>query len=236
MDQYQELYGRQAQVRWVAQATSTEKAEFLRKVYLHVAGALGLFLVLETILQAMPFAEDMARALSNWFLLLIVGFWIIGWISNRWVTPGLPLSQQYLGLALFTVAEAVIFMPLIAYVRLYEDKNVLPTAGLLTLALGTGLTFIALDTRTDFSILRSALALGFPVALGLIVASLLFGVGLGAWFSLLMIGLASASILYKTDQITKSSRTDGYVSAALALFASFMLLLWYVIRLLASRR
>ena len=54
--------------------------------------------------------------------------------------------------------------------------------------------------------------------------------------SLLMIGLAGASILYKTDEITKTSRTDSYVSAALALFASFMLLLWYVIRLLSSRR
>ena len=99
-----------------------------------------------------------------------------------------------------------------------------------------GLTLVALDSRTDFSILRGALFIMMPVAFGLIVASILFGIGLGAWFSLLMIGLAAASILYKTNEITRTSRTDGYVSAALALFASFMLLLWYVIRLLSSRR
>jgi FtsH-binding integral membrane protein len=229
-------YAAPAQARWIAHVSEAEKVAFLRKVYLHVAGAVGLFLVLETALQAMPFAERIARDMSNVWLLVILGFWVVGWIANKWTRPGLPLAQQYLGLGLYTAAEAVIFMPLIAYVRLYQDSDVLPTAAMITLALAVGLSFIALDSRTEFSMLRGALAIGFPVALGLIIASILFGVGLGTWFSLLMIGLAAAAILYKTDQITRASRTDGYVSASLALFASFMLLLWYVIRLLSARR
>ena len=235
MEQYESSY----QARWVAQTTAAERAEFLRRVYQHVAGALAVFVVIEAILQAMPFALDVAETMTGsggaW-LLVIGAFWVVGMIADRWTAPGLPLSQQYLGLGLFVLAEAIIFLPLIAYVRLYEDDNVLPTAGILTAAMVVGLSLIAIDTRTDFSMLRGVLLVLGPVGLGLILASVLFGVGLGTWFSLLMIGLASASILYKTDQITKTSRTDGYVSAALALFASIMLLLWYVIRLLSSRR
>ena len=189
-----------------------------------------------TVTTTKSFSTTVAEQMSGAWLLVILGFWVASWIAARWTMPGLPLSQQYMGLGLYVVAEAVIFMPLIAYVRVYEDKNVLPTAGVLTAALAVGLSLIALDPRTDFSILRGALFIIGPVALGLIIASILFGVGLGGWFSLLMIGFAGASILYKTDQISKTSRTDGYVSAALALFGSFMLLLWYVIRLLSSRR
>ena len=232
MEQYRSMYPAQS----VAQVGAEERSAFLRRVYQHVAGALALFIILEALLQAMPFSTTVAEQMSGAWLLVILGFWAVGWISARWTMPGLPLSQQYLGLGLFVVAEAVIFMPLIAYVRLYQDPNVLPTAGVLTATLVVGLTLIALDSRTDFSLLRGALFIMMPVAFGLIIASILFGMGLGAWFSLLMIGLAGASILYKTDEISKTSRTDGYVSAALALFASFMLLLWYVIRLLSARR
>jgi FtsH-binding integral membrane protein len=220
----------------VSSVTAEERTAFLKKVYLHLAAAVGLFLVLQTMLQAMPFAERMARTMSNAWLLVILGFWVVGWISSRWTAPGLPISQQYLGLGLFTVAQAIIFMPIIAYIRLYEDPNILPTAGLLTLCLAGGLTLVAMDSRTDFSFLRGALWIVGMVAFGLIISAILFGVALGGWFTLLMIGFASASILYKTDEITKTSRTDGYVSAALALFSSLMLLLWYVLRLLMARR
>ena len=237
MDQYG--YQSSARPVFVDRATAQERAEFLRRVYQHVAGALAVFIVLEAILQAMPFSLDVAEAMTRGggtWLLVIGAFWVVGFIADRWTSPGLPLSQQYLGLGLFVVAEAIIFLPLIAYVRLYQDDNVLPTAGIITGALVLGLSMIALDSRTDFSMLRGAIFIVGAVGFGFILASILFGVGLGTWFSLLMIGLASASILYKTDQITKTSRTDGYVSAALALFASIMLLLWYVIRLLSSRR
>jgi FtsH-binding integral membrane protein len=216
--------------------SAQERTDFLRRVYQHVAGALAAFIVIEAILQQLPLATTVAERMSGAWLLVIFGFWVVSWIAGRWTQPGLPLSQQYLGLGLFVLAEAVIFMPLIAYVRLYEDSNVLPTAGVLTAALTVGLSLIAIDPRTDFSMLRGAIFIVGSVGFGLIIASLLFGVGLGGWFSLLMIGLAGASILYKTDEISRTSRTDGYVSAALALFGSIMLLLWYVIRLLSSRR
>jgi FtsH-binding integral membrane protein len=235
MQDYQGYAGL-TQPQAVATAPPAVRAEFMRKVYFHIAGALALFLVLEGILQAMPFAERMVNTMNNVWLIVILGMTVVGWISSRWTLPGLPLSQQYLGLGLYTLGQAVIFMPIIAYIRFYQDDSVLVTGALITAGLVVGLSLIAIDPRTDFSMLRGALFIGFPVAFGLIIAAILFGFGLGTWFTLAMIGLASASILYQTDQIMKRSRTDAYVSAALGLFSSIMLLLWYVLRLLSARR
>ena len=50
------------------------------------------------------------------------------------------------------------------------------------------------------------------------------------------IGLAGASILYQTQTIMKQYPTWAYVGAAVQLFGSLMLLFWYVLRLLSSRR
>ena len=98
-----------------------------------------------------------------------------------------------------------------------------------------GLTFVVFSTKADFSFLRSILAIGFFVAIGAIVAGMLFDFDLGLWFSIGMIVLASGSILYNTHQIKNQFGTNQYIAAALSLFASLMLLFWYVLRLLMSR-
>ncbi len=235
MQQYQDYAGTAAP-QAVATAPPAVRAEFMRKVYLHIAGALVLFMVLEAFLQSLPFAERMVNTMNNVWLLVIIGMTAVGWIASKWTMPGLPLSQQYLGLVLYTIGQAIIFMPLIAYIRFYEDDNILVTGGLITLGLVAGLSLIGIDGRTSFSWMRAIIMIAFPVSFGLVIASILFGFGLGTWFSLAMIVLASGSILYQTDQIFKRSRTDAYVSAALGLFSSIMLLLWYVLRLMAARR
>jgi FtsH-binding integral membrane protein len=81
-----------------------------------------------------------------------------------------------------------------------------------------------------------AIGFGFA-AFGLILVSFIFpGLELGAWFSIAMIVLASGFILYDTSNVLHRYRTDQAFGAALALFASVMLLLWYVIRLLMAAR
>ena len=62
--------------------------------------------------------------------------------------------------------------------------------------------------------------------------SLLFDYHLGIWFSVDMIAIAGASILYDTSQILHHYSSDQYVGAALELFASIALLFWYILRLL----
>ena len=67
----------------------------------------------------------------------------------------------------------------------------------------------------------------------------MFGFTLGLIFSFLMVGLASAAILYDTSKIMHHYSKNQYVAASLELFASVALLFWYILRILiqfSSRR
>ena len=77
---------------------------------------------------------------------------------------------------------------------------------------------------------------GGMCSLLLIGAALLFGFELGVWFSLAMIALAGASILYQTQTVMRRYPEEAYVGAAVQLFASVMLLFWYVLRLVSQFR
>ena len=68
------------------------------------------------------------------------------------------------------------------------------------------------------------------MALGVIVASILFGFSLGLFFVGLMILFAGGAILYNTSNIMHHYHTDQHVAASLALFASVALLFWYVLQ------
>ena len=85
-----------------------------------------------------------------------------------------------MGLGLYVLLEAVIFMPIIFLAMYFTDGTaILSQAGIITLALFGGLTAVVFLTRVDFSFLRSILVIGGFVALGLIVAGAIFGFDLG---------------------------------------------------------
>ena len=86
------------------------------------------------------------------------------------------------------------------------------------------------------SFLRGILMWGGILALVLIVGGTIFGFNLGTYFSVAMVGLAGASILYDTSNVLHHYPEDRYVGAALELFASVAMMLWYVLRLFLSRR
>src|SRR5690606_31390657 len=137
---------------------------------------------------------------------------------------------------LYILAQAIIFVPLLYIAIFYTGSLALLTqAVVITGSLFLGLTFIVFSTKADFSFLRSILAIGFFVAMGTIVAGMIFGFDLGLWFSVGMIVLASGSILYDTYQIKNHFGNCQYIVVALSLFASHMLLFLYVLRLLMSR-
>ena len=71
------------------------------------------------------------------------------------------------------------------------------------------------------------------IAMGLIVAGILFGFDLGLWFSVGMVILASGSILYQTSNLIHKYQEHQHVAAALGLFASLMLLFWYILSILS---
>lgn len=109
------------------------------------------------------------------------------------------------------------------------------SAAMLTLLGFGGLTAIAFWTRKDFSFVGAVLRWAGIVALLLIVGAVLFGFGLGTWFSVAMVGLAGVAILYDTSKIIHHYPEDRYVAAALELFASVALMFWYILQLVMSR-
>jgi len=221
----------------VAQASADARVRFIRQTYLHLGLAILAFVVLEWLLLSWSGSEALVSRMTegrSW-LLVLVGFMGVSYIADRWARSDTSREMQYLGLGLYVVAEALIFLPLMYVARYYSDPNVIPASAIMTLLLFGGLTFSAFTLGVDFSFLRSALIIGTFLALGLIVASVLFGFTLGIVFSVVMVGLAAASILYTTSNILRHYRTDQYVAAALSLFAAVALLYFYILRILTRR-
>ena len=156
---------------------------------------------------------------------------VAGYLAQGLARSNRSLAVQYGGLALYAVAEAFIFTPMI-YIAAKFAPGVLPEATIITLAAFTGLTAYVLFSKTDFSFLGPALAITGFVALGVIIVGALFGLSLGMWFSALMVLFASGAVVYSTSNVLRVYGTDQYVAAALDLFAAVALLFWYVLRIL----
>lgn len=222
-----------------ADATATERATFIKKTYLHLAGAVGAFIALEAALINSPLAEPLVRTMlggrMSWFIVL-GAFMLVGFVADRWARSATSPGMQYLGLGLYVVAEAIIMLPLLFVAAHFaKDPNIIPTAGLLTGLVFTGLTGTVVFTRHDFSWLRPALTIAAFAALGLIVASLLFGFSLGILFTAVMVVVAAGYILYYTSNVLHHYPVGSHVSAALALFSAVALLFWYILQLLMGR-
>lgn len=217
-----------------AQVGVTERVRFIRRTYLHLAGAIVAFVILVHLLIQTPFALhylNFAFGTSfNW--LVILGLFIgVSHLADSWARSDRSPSRQYLGLGLYVAAEAVLFLPLLVIAASYSTPTIIPSAGLITLLVFGGLTAIVFITRKDFSFLRMGLWLAGLMAMGLIVTALLFGFDLGIFFSVALVGLASGYVLYDTSNVLHHYRTDQHVAASLALFASIALMFWYIVRL-----
>jgi len=219
MNQYSEI---------VSQASVSERTDFYKRTYLHVAIAVLAFMVVESFLLKFIPGEMIGLMLGGSYVwLFIIGlFWLGSFIANKFAFS-LSRSAQYFGLGLYVLLEAIIFLPMLYIASAYSGGEVIMQAAIITLVFMSGY---------DFSFMRTGITIGGFIALGLIVAGAIFGFNLGLWFSVGMVVLASASILYQTSQIKDTYTTDQYVGAALQIFASVMLLFWYILRILMSRR
>lgn len=223
----------------VAQARPSERAEFIKRTYTHLAGAVGAFVIVEFLFFQLGIAPLLASFfLSSRFgwLALLGGFALLGYLASNMAAKADDVNSQYMGLGLYVIGEAIIFAPLLVMAVLGSDPSVLPTAAVITLFLFGGLTAVAFTSGKDFSFLGGVLKIAGMVALGLIVCSLLFGFSLGLIFSFFMVAFAGAAILYKTSNVMYRYSTTQHVAASLELFAAVMLLFWYVLRILMSSR
>jgi hypothetical protein len=139
---------------------------------------------------------------------------------------------QYLGLAVYVVLEAFIFMPLLLLAQILVGGQIIALAGFLTIFMVAAFTFLTFLNRWDFSFLGGFLAIFGFIALGISLAGILFGFSLGLWFSGAMILFASGAILYDTSNIMLHYNTRQYVAASLSLFASVALLFYYILSFL----
>lgn len=215
---------------------SDVRARFITRAYNHLFGAILGFVAVELLLFTSGLAERILLFVANTsWLLILGGFMVVGWLASRTAHRSTSLGAQYTALTGFVIAEAIIFAPLLYIAEYKTGGGVISSAALVTVGLFAGLTAIAFWTRKDFSFLGSILRWGGLVALGAIVAGVVFGFGLGTWFSVGMVAFAGAAILYDTSRILKHYPEDRYVAAALELFASVALMFWYILQLFMSR-
>ena len=224
----------------VASLDEDTRADFMIKVYQHLVAAIVAFVAFETLLFATGAAEGLFNLFygtSGAWLLLLGGFMVVNWLATSAAHDLANPGRQYAGLFALAGAEALIFAPFLYYV--FNEggggTTTVASAAVIT-ALGfAGLTVIGMVTRRDLSFMRPLLMWAGVMSLVLILAAVLFGLELGVWFTLAMIALAGGAILYQTQTILRHYPQEAYVGASIQLFASVMLLFWYVLRLLSRR-
>jgi FtsH-binding integral membrane protein len=221
-----------------AAANSTDRASFIRRTYVHLAMAILAFAGIEAMLLNSPMAEGLIQKMlgARYSWLIVLGcFMGVSYLANNLARSRAHPGMQYLGLGLFVLAEAIVFLPMLYIAIQYTGSaDIITTAALMTLLLVAGLTATVFITRKDFSFMGHILAIGGLLALGAIVIGIFTGYSLGLWFSVIMVGFAAGSILYTTSNILHHYGTDDHVAAALSLFASVAMLFWYILRILLA--
>ena len=219
----------------VAALDTDSRSTFIWRVYGHVALAILGFGAIETWLFSSGLAEPLAQAMLGTSWLLVLGaFMVVGWIATHVATRVDSKPLQYLALAGFVFAEAIIFAPLLFIAELKAPGTIDSAAGVTVLGC-IGLIATAMITGKDFSFLRGLLVWGFFIAIAIIIAGALFGFELGTWFSVAMIAFAGAAVLYDTSNILHHYPQDKYVAASMQLFASIAMMFWYVLQLFMNR-
>ena len=219
-----------------AQSPASDRAAFIRRTYSHLAVAILAFIGLEYYLVNAPFAAKLAMSMTDGYSWLIVMglFMAVGYMADKLARLENSEQMQYLGLGLFVIAEAIVFLPLLFIATMFGGSGLIPTAGLMTLLLVGGITATVFITKKDFSFLKGVLTIGAFVAMGLIICSILFGFSLGLVFASVMVLFAGGCVLYTTSNILHHYAPNQHVAASLALFSSVALLFFYILQVLMS--
>jgi len=214
-------------------AIASERATFIRKTYMHLAGAILAFMGLEFIILNSPaLYEPIMGLFSGSMWMILIAFMGASWLASSMASSAKSLGTQYAGLGLYIVVQAVIFVPILLKASLFNpEAHVIPVAAVVTLCIFGGLTAYVFVTGADFSFMGGFLTVAMFAAIGIAIGSSFFGFSLGLFFTGAMVLLMSGFILYDTSNILHHYETNQYVSASLALFAAVATLFWYVLRL-----
>mgnify|MGYP001199564645 FL=1 len=223
----------------VASLQESDRVAFMLKVYQHIGLCIGAFMAIEYLFFASGIAESLYNMVAGnggaW--LLFLGLFMLGsWMGTQASYDFDKVGRQDGGLFGIAAVEALIFAPFLYYVfNIQQATGDVWVAAVITGMGFAGLSFTAWTTRKDLSFLRPILVWGGVAAMVLIVSALLFGLNIGTWFSLAMVALMGASLLYNTQKILHSYPEQAYVGAAVTLFASLMTMFWYILQLVMDR-
>jgi FtsH-binding integral membrane protein len=220
-----------------AQSVASERAAFVRRVYMHLAGAVLALIGIETVLLNVVDPRAVLSVMGGRWSWLVVMFLFMGagFVARIWAQSRSSPALQYAGLALYVCAWAIMFLPLMLLCRLLPNcENVIPQAGILTGAVFGGLSLAVIVTRKDYSFLGPVLAVASLIALGVIIAGCIFGFSLGLFFCFAMVALISGYILYDTSKVILHYPPDMHVAASLELLADVAMLFWYIVQILIS--
>ncbi|HZJ66611.1 MAG TPA: Bax inhibitor-1 family protein [Kofleriaceae bacterium] len=227
----------------VATLGVSDRVAFLRKTYGLLGGALVAWAGLTYVIfrYATEFSFSWSKwALSgrfNWFIVIAL-FMATGWVAEKLARSGASRGVQLLGLGIEVGAWSMLLQPILWVLFLKfagtntDPLKILGEAVVITMAIFIGLTATVFLTKKDFSFMRGALAIGTFAALGVILASMIFGFQLGAVFCGAMILLMAGYILFQTSIIMKEFPPTHHVAAALLLFGTVATLFWYVLQFL----
>lgn len=224
-------------------ATPDARRTFIRKTYMHLTTAVYALVLLEFAYFKFLRLDEWVPALFfqrwGWFA-LFGGYMIVSYIARGWAESDASVSKQYLGLYTYVFAFSVILCPLLWIANHYAmpiaggHYSTILVAAVATLAIFAVLTATVFLTGKDFSFLGPILGISFFVLMALIVLSMFSLLNLGTLFCVAVVVFASGAILYDTSNVLHRYRTEQYVAASLALFASVGLLFWYVLQIVMS--
>lgn len=220
----------------VAHAPAETRADFIRKTYAHLAGALLAFAAVEFLIFQIAPVEALSQTLlgTQWSWLIVLGvFMVVSWVAHSWAASAISLPLQYAGLGLYIVAQAIIFVPLL-WIATTFYPGAIQIAAISTLGIFGALTIVVFMSGKDFSFMRGFLTVAGLAAMVTIVCSIIFGFDLGLLFTVLMIGLMAGYIVYETSNVLHHYQPGQHVAASLALFASVATMFWYVLRLVMA--
>jgi FtsH-binding integral membrane protein len=224
-----------------AAAPASARAAFIKRTYVHLLGAVLAFVGLEALLIALVntgAGENLLRGVivnrGAWLAVLVL-FMVGGYAARYMARSHQSVGLQYAGLALYVMLEAVLFLPLM-YFATSVNINLPLQAGIVTLAVFGGLTVSVFLSGKDFSFMGPILSVASMVALGVIVASMLFGFSLGLLFCAAMVAFAAGAIIYSTSNVMHVYGTNEHVAASLDLFSAVALLFWYVLQIFMISR
>ena len=229
----------------VATLGVSDRVAFLRKAY----GLLGISLIAWAAATAIFFRyfQETSWKWSKWALsgqlnwLAVIGLLMVSGMVAQWLARSeKSRGIQLIGLGVEVAAWTFLLQPLL-WVLFLKFKPagaqaILAQGTIATLVIFVGLTATVFITKKDFSFLRGVITVGMFAAMGIIIASMLFGFTLGLVFTGALIALLALKILYDTSMMMNYFPPSHYVSAALMLFATVASLFWNIIMFLMRLR